>query len=241
MLFIVLKKNKETENIFSLILEKPKGFNFYPGQYIDIGLPVEDEFGNTRAFTISSSPTENFLMITPKIGVTPFKKFMEKLKKEDVITSSHPAGTFTLDESSPAVFIAGGIGITPFRSMIKYVLDMQISTPITLIYSVNGEFAFKNELDIWQKQLPNLTILYLDTSREDRLNQGSFLKLYPIPLGNAVAASSAYTLYPKNASSQASLIFYLAGSHSFVDNLENILLNLGIDQTNIRTDRFDGY
>lgn len=222
MLFIVLKKNKETENIFSLILEKPKNFNFYPGQYLDIELPVENRFDNTRAFTISSSPTEDFLMITSKIGVTPFKKLMNNLKKGDAITTSHPAGTFTLDESSPAVFIAGGIGITPFRSIIKYVLDKQILTQITLIYTNStDDFLFKKELDLWVKQIPSLQIIYHNSSKNGRLNKKAF-QLYPLP----------FTL---------EAIHYLAGSHSLVDNLEDILLNLGIDQTNIRTDRFDGY
>lgn len=221
MILKVIKNKKLGNNYFSLILEKPKGFNFYPGQYLDIELTVEDRFGNTRAFTISSSPTEDFLMITPQKGRTPFKKFMEKIKAGDTITASHPAGTFTLDESSPAVFIAGGIGITPFRSMIKYVLDKKISTPITLIYSSSGNFPFKDELDSWQKQLSNLTSHYVNTATNDRLNKKSF-RLLPIP-------------YPLNP------VFYLAGSHSLVNNLENILLNLGIDQTNIRTDKFDGY
>lgn len=228
MILKVIKNKKLGNNYFSLILEKPKGFNFYPGQYLDIELPVEDNppdgGGNTRAFTISSSPTEDFLMITPQKGKTPFKNFMEKIKTEDTITASHPAGTFTLDESSPAVFIAGGIGITPFRSIIKYVLDKKISTPITLIYSSSGNFPFKDELDSWQKQLPNLTIHYVNTATDDRLN-----------------IKGVFTLYPKNNNSQASLIFYLAGSHAMVNSIEAMLLKMGIDQTNIRTDKFDGY
>lgn len=220
MILKVIKNKKLGNNYFSLIIEKPKGFNFYPGQYLDIELPVEDKFGNTRAFTISSSPTEDFLIITPKKGKTSFKKFMEKIKAGDTITSSHPAGTFTLDESSPAVFIAGGIGITPFRSMIKYVLDKKIPTPIILIFSANNFFPFKEELDLWQNQLTSLNIYYLDTSKEGRLDRNKLLKtINNIP----------------------NTIYYLAGSHSLVDNLENILLNLKVDQTNIRTDRFDGY
>lgn len=229
MILRIIKNKKLGNNYFSLILEKPKGFDFYPGQYLDIELPVKDKFGKTRAFTIASSPTEDFLMITPQIGRTPFKKFMEKIKTGDTISASYPAGTFTLDESSPAFFIAGGIGITPFRSMVKYVLDRKISTPIILIYSSSKEFAFKKELDIWQKQLPNLTIHYLDTNKEDRLNRRKLLK----------AISDKQSLRSNDL--KLDTIYYLAGSHSLVDNLEDILLNLEIDQINIRTDRFDGY
>src|SRR5688572_14308982 len=135
MILKVADRKIESEKYFSLVLEKPDDFQYYPGQYLDIELDVKDKFGKTRAFTISSSPTENFLMITIKKGLTPFKKKLETLKKGDILLASHPAGTFTLDESEKAVFLAGGVGITPFRSMLRYVKDQRISTKIILIYS----------------------------------------------------------------------------------------------------------
>ena len=222
MILKIKNKKIENRNCFSLILEKPVGFNFYPGQYLDIKLPVanpngDTKSGDTRAFTISSSPTEDFLMVTPKKGISPFKKFMENLKAGDTVESSHPAGTFTLDESSPAVFLAGGIGITPFRSIIKYCVDEQISTLMTLIYSNSDEnFLFKEELENWQQYLPNLTIIYHNSSQNGHLTH-----LPP----------TTYHLP----------IYYLAGSHSFVNNMAQMLIDSGVDETNIRYDRFDGY
>lgn len=208
MILKVLRKKQETNNVFSLILEKPQDCKFYAGQYLDVEL-----INDTRAFTISSSPTENFLMITPKKGVSKFKRFMEKLKTGDTVNTSHSAGTFTLDQSMPAVFIAGGIGITPFRSMIKYALDKKLSTHIVLFYSSKGDFAFKNELTLWQKKLPNLNLYYLDTSKTGRL------KLKKI----------------------SNSIYYLAGPPKMVDDFAKKLLDLGVDEVNIRYDRFDGY
>lgn len=223
MILKVLKNKKELPNIFSLILEKPKGFNFYPGQYLDVELPVKDEYGKTRAFTISSSPTEGFLMITPKKGTTLFKKMLEKLTAGDTLKTSHPAGTFTLDESQPAVFIAGGIGITPFRSMLKWAVDQKIKTPITLIYSnSDNNFLFKKELNLWQKQLPNFKIHYIISSKVGRLNKEKLLQLVPSP----------YTLVP---------IYYLAGPPGLVYDLQKVLLDLGVDSSNIRIESFDGY
>lgn len=217
MLLKVLNKKIETSNCFSLILEKPKNFHFYPGQYLDIELPVKDKNGNTRAFTISSSPTEDFLMITPKIGVSQFKRKMEKIKVGDTIKTSHPAGTFTLDESTPAVFIAGGIGITPFRSIIKYALDHKLDTPITLLYyNSDDNFLFKDELNQWEKSLSNLRVIYVVTSREDHLTH-----LPP----------TTYHLP----------IYYLAGPPKMVDDFAKMLIDLGVEETNIRYDRFDGY
>ena len=213
----VLQKTTNGDSYFSLVFEKPAGFIYCPGQYLDSELPVKDPNGNTRAFTISASPTEDFLMLSTNYGSTPFKKALAKLKSGHKITASHPAGTFILDESSPAVLIAGGVGITPFRSMIKYAIENNIKTPITLLYSNSDEnFLFKKELEECRKLLPKLTIIYHNSTQNGRLNLDSrFLIL--------------------------DSIYYLAGPPSFVDDFGKILLELGVDETNIRYDRFDGY
>lgn len=203
-------------NSFSLILEKPRGFIFYAGQYLNMELD-----GDTRSFTISSSPTEDYLMITTKKSQSKFKKQLFLLKSGDSLSSSYPAGTFTLDEIEPAVFIAGGIGITPFRSMIKHAVDQKLTTPMTLIYSNSDDnFLFKNVLENWKKELSNLDIIYHNSSQNDHIDVAKILTI---------------------VGSLANSIYYLAGSHSFVNSMGKILLELGIDQINIRYDRFDGY
>jgi len=227
MILTITQVKKETKDTYSIIFEKPKNFQFYPGQYLDITLnlsfPRKRESIQSRIFSIASSPSEDFLMITYKLGITPYKKFIENLKPDDTVESSHPAGTVVIDDSSPIVMLAGGIGIAPHRSMIKWAVDRNLNLPITLIYSNSDEdFIYKKELDSWLKVYPKLTIHYIVTSQNGRLNQTKFTSLYPKP----------YTLNP---------IFYLAGPPAMVDEFENILLNLGVDSTNIRTDRFDGY
>lgn len=212
MLLKVKKIKKETKDVLSIIFEKPKGFKFYAGQYLDYELN-----GDTRAFTISSSPSEDFLMLSTKHGITLFKKDLAQLKTSMQISTSHPAGTFILDESTPAVFIAGGIGITPFRSMIKWAHDQKLKIPITLIYSNSDEnFLFKGELENWKQSLPNLTIFYHNSSQN-----GHLTKLPP----------TTYQIP----------IYYLAGPPKMVDSFEKMLLELVVDKTNIRYDRFDGY
>lgn len=214
----ITKIKPETDYALSLILEKPIGFHFYPGQYIDYELNAHDPSGNIRSFTISASPSEDFLMLTTKKGQSEFKKKLFTLKPNDEISASPPVGTFILDESSPAVFIAGGIGITPFRSMIKYAIDQKLSTPITLIYSNSDEnFIFKEELDNWQKLMPALKIIYHNSTR----------------LGHLINIDPSYLL--PNA------IYYLAGPPKFVDAMQKILLDMKTDETNIRSDYFDGY
>lgn len=221
MLLKISQINQLTPTVKSFIFKKPTQFFFYPGQYLDYQLKIADPQGNSRSFTISASPTEDFLMLTTRQGRSVFKQKLFSLKSGDSIESSHPAGTFILDESSPAVFIAGGIGITPFRSMIKYIVDQKLTTQITLIYSNSDpDFLFKKELEDWKKSLSNLTIIYHNSSLHGYLNKTK--------LHTAVG-------------SLVNNIFYLAGSPNFVNTMEKILKELGVDQTNIRYDRFDGY
>ncbi len=213
----LIDTNQITNNIYSLVFERPTNFQFYPGQYLDFKLDVVDPNGSTRAFTISSAPTENLLMITVKEGLSPFKSKLLSLRKNEVVEASHPAGTFCLDEKSPAVMIAGGIGITPFRSMLKYALDQGLKIPIALVYSnANKNFLFATELAAWEKEMPNLSIIYHNSSTSGHLSHKSLI------------------VNPKS-------IYYLAGSHSFVDAMEKVLLELGVDPIDIRFDRFDGY
>lgn len=220
MILKILEKKLETDQVFSLILEKPANFNFYPGQYLDIELAIQNNVTSDRIFTLSSSPTEDFLMITSKTGISNFKEVMSKLKPGDGISITHPIGTFILDESSPAVFLAGGIGITPFRSMIKYALDNHLLTHLTLIYSNSDDnFPFRKELDSWSGQLPNLIIYYIITNKEGRLDRQKLIK----------------------AKRDVSTIYYLAGPPTMVKRFEEILLDLKVDEVNIRYDSFDGY
>ncbi len=218
MLLKLLDKKVENEKVFSLVFEKPKNYFFYPGQYIDLKLPVKDKLGNSRTFSFSSSPTEKDLVLTLKKGVTPYKKYLENIKEGEEFETTHPIGTFTLDESSEAIFIAGGVGIAPFRSNIKFCLDQKLKTKITLIYSNSDEnFPFKDELDKWKENLPNLNIIYHNTSKLPRLTILDAKYLSP------------------------NIIYYLAGPPGLVYGMQEALLKQGIDLANIRIESFDGY
>lgn len=222
---IVTRLESEVDSAFSIVFAKPEGLHFYPGQYMDYELNVDDPSGNIRSFTISASPTEDYLMLTTKKGRTVFKDALLRLQTGDTIKTSPPIGTFILDETSPAVFIAGGVGITPFRSMIKYALDQKLITPITLIYTnSDDDFIFKDELNQWQKLMPNLRLIYHNSTIAGHLS-----KLPPITYNPALPAG------------RLSTIFYLAGPPKFVDHIQKILLDMKIDETSIRSDYFDGY
>lgn len=98
----LLKKKKEGKDIKSFIFEKPKGFNFKPGQFIYLTLPklfFDDQRGNTRHFTIASSPTEEYLMITTRIRKeSGYKRTLDKMQKGDLINYRGPFGDFIIEK-----------------------------------------------------------------------------------------------------------------------------------------------
>ena len=153
--------------------KQSQDLNYKAGQYATVDLETkEDPEGPLRSFTIASSPTEEgFILISTRIRDTPFKK---KLASLDVgtLNMTAPLGKFVLHEdySKIVVFLSGGIGVTPFRSMIKYATDTQLPMKITMFDSNRNQdnILFKDEIDEWASLNRNLKIIYtLDVSDND--------------------------------------------------------------------------
>jgi ferredoxin-NADP reductase len=149
------------------VFETNSPLHFKPGQYLEwtLGHDKTDNRGNRRYFTIASSPTEKDLRLGVKFyanGST-FKKALDKLQPGQTIIASQLAGEFVLpkNKEKKLVFIAGGIGITPFRSMIKYLIDMKEKRNIILIYSNRKDsgIAYKEILEEARRDL-NLKTIY---------------------------------------------------------------------------------
>src|SRR5436190_13886080 len=119
-----LKSREEVaEGTTAFHLEKPAGFQFKAGQYLNVTLidpPETDAEGNTRSFSIASAPFEADLVFASRMRDTAFKRILQTLTLRSEVRISGPFGSFTLhtDTFRPAVFLVGGIGITPFRSII---------------------------------------------------------------------------------------------------------------------------
>ena len=136
-----LKKEKVGENIFSFYFDTfATGFDFIPGQYIKIYLDITkvDDRGSSRYFTISSSPTDKgFITITTKIVKSSFKKALGNLRSGDLVKIFGPIGYFDFDikNKKNKLFLAGGMGITPYHSVLRYLNDKKLKIPIALIAS----------------------------------------------------------------------------------------------------------
>jgi ferredoxin-NADP reductase len=143
------------------------GFRYLSNQAIRLALPgVDDPWGAARAFSLSSSPSEpDQLSVTCKISDTPFKQALSRLTPGALAEVYGPLGSFLYDPDRPAVFLAGGIGITPFRGMLRYAADSKSTSERRLLYSarVPEELVFRGELDELARESPNLQVRYTIT------------------------------------------------------------------------------
>ena len=140
--------------------------------FFDIGGVSNDPKGPIRHFTIASSPTEDFIMISTRIRDTPYKKRLSSLEEGVKVKVRGPEGKFVLHEdySKAPVLLSGGIGVTPFRSMIKYATDNELPLKINMFDSNRDQanILYKNEFDECLKTNKNLKIIYTITAAEEQ-------------------------------------------------------------------------
>ena len=160
--------------------ESVETLNYAAGQYayFDIGGVNNDPKGPIRHFTISSSPTESFIMISTRIRDSPYKQRLSSLEEGVKVKVRGPEGKFVLHEdySKPAVFLSGGIGVTPFRSMIKYATDKQVPVKIIMFDSNRNEqnILYKNEFNEWVHTNKNLKIVFAITDEDGEKQSSTF-------------------------------------------------------------------
>lgn len=212
-------------------------FAYIPGQYMEWTLPHidTDSRGNRRYFTLASSPTEQDLRIGVKFYKqgSSYKDELIKINRESPIVAAQVTGDFVLpkDPKQKLVFIAGGIGITPFRSMIKYLLDIKEPRPITLLYSAKttSDFAYKDVFEQARLEL-DLNTLYVVT------NQASSNSHEHIRSGR-INTEMIKTEIPDFQDR----VFYISGTQSMVKTMKALLYNLGVPSHQVKVDYFSGY
>ncbi len=222
---MTLKKKTEIgPEIYEFEFKSDQKFDYQPGQYMEWTLanPKPDSRGIRRFFTLASSPTEDVLRLGVKMypnGST-FKQSLKNLPIGSQISANQLSGEFTLpkDQNQKLAFIAGGIGITPFRSMVKYLFDSSQKRDIVLFYSVKNksEAVF---MDVFKQanKLGVKTVL-IETESGQNLSEEKIKREAP-------------DFKERN--------FYLSGPHGMVTSFEKILNGMGVVGT--KTDFFPGY
>jgi glycine betaine catabolism B len=223
--------------------------------FFDIGGVYNDPKGPIRHFTISSSPTENFIMFSTRIRDSPYKKRLSTLEQGSAVKVRGPEGQFVLhdDYSKPAVFLSGGIGVTPFRSMIKYATDKQLPLKITMFDSNRNRqnILYKDEFDKWAAQNQNLKIVYTITEEEKGTEQEQH-RMADVS-GNATETKGNWswergridrTMIERHLSKEeiSNAIFYICGPPGMINALEGLLQKqFQIQEGRIKVEEFTGY
>jgi ferredoxin-NADP reductase len=234
----VLANRKEiAEGTMAFHFERPAGFEFKAGQSLDLSLvnpPETDAEGNTRAFSIASAPFESDLMIATRMRDTAFKRVLRKAPLHVEVKIEGPSGSFVLHRKAdkPAVFLAGGIGITPFLSIIRQATHDRTPHQIYLFYSNRRpeDGAFLELLTQAAAQNPNFhhiaTMTEMSKSRREWTGETGFINK---------------DMLAKYVASLQSPIYYLAGPTNMVAAMRQMLTDAGVDEDDIRTEEFSGY
>ncbi|WP_107852173.1 ferredoxin--NADP reductase [Oceanimonas marisflavi] len=231
---IILKRSEPVaDGTLALYFDKPDGFSFRAGQCVRLVLkepPETDDEGNGRILSLASAPAESELMVATRLRDTAFKRVLKGLEPGAELTLKGPYGDFVLPAASdvPVVFITGGIGITPVRSMLLQALDEGSSCPITLFYANRslGDAAFLFELQqacAGRSNCELVTIMTQDTGWQGE--QGH--------LDEAMLRRHVVNL-------QAPL-YYLDGPPGLVSAMRSVLAGAGVPEDRVRTEEFAGY
>ncbi len=235
----LLDRREVAENTMAFRFARPAGWVFKAGQSMDLTLlnPAEsDAEGNTRAFSIASAPHEPDLTIATRMRDSAFKRVLKNLPPGTEVRIEGPFGDFRLHNKAarPAVILAGGIGITPFRSMVVEAAHERLPHRIYLFYSNRRpeDAPFLEELDTFQQRNPNYKLIATMTHMRDsrRRWDGETSPINMEMLDRHI---------PGRAESEP--IYYIAGPPRMVQGLYGMLTAGGVDSDDIRTEEFPGY
>ncbi|MBN1298724.1 MAG: FAD-dependent oxidoreductase, partial [Actinobacteria bacterium] len=227
MILTFIEKIERTSDCFSFFFQPPKKLEWIAGQYMQFTLAHDepDDRGVSRFFTISSAPHEEIIMITTRFAghtSSTFKKALMSLERGQNISAFEPQGEFVLnDKDKNYIFVAGGIGITPFRSILADLEYKKMSgkVQIQLLYSNrDNEIVFKDEIDNLAVSYNSFKVRYI---------------IYP-EICDIGLIRVAVPFYREKT-------YYISGPPGLVKSVEEQLLADGIRQEEIMLDYFPGY
>ncbi len=230
------ERRSETSDVISFIFDlRGQSFDFQPGQYVFYELDqlaFPDERGKRRHFTISNSPTEKgIVMFTTKIRGSGFKETLRQAPLGYELTVETPRGHFVMPEGETRrhVFIAGGIGITPYRSILRYAMDTDSPVNATTFYlnRSSGDIVFREELETIASQMPTFSLVHV-LSEPEMGWTGEVGRL-------TEALIQRYVSEPQGA------LWWISGPPPMVNAYKQLLAQMGMPEEDVRIDSFTGY
>jgi len=217
-------------NVKSFRLEISEILDFKAGQFLSVSIGGDPAL--KRYLSISSSPTEKcYLEFTKKLTESNFSKALDNLKAKDELTIQYPFGKFVLDGLSPKIaFLSGGIGITPIRSICKYIVDKNLGIDVVLVYSNRTvrDIVFKDDFQTMQRDYPLLRVAHVLCETEPGFK-------CTVGLIDKNIVKNEIPDYKERK-------FYLCGPVQMVEAMHKILaVELGLVEEKIVMENFQGY
>ncbi|HVC18888.1 MAG TPA: FAD-dependent oxidoreductase [Vicinamibacterales bacterium] len=234
----LVKRFEPATGTGAFVVEPGEGrLTFKAGQTCDLLIPAplhEDEKGAVRTFSIASSPADPRLMFATRLTGSAFKRSLMEMPLGTEVDLDGPCGSFTLHQnaSKAAVFLAGGIGITPFRSIIQDAVERKLPHDLTLVYSnrTAAASAFMADLTGWAREHPRFHLLA--TITEPAPGE---------PWEHLTGLVDAAFITNHVRVDLRTAIFYVAGPGVFVKAMSEALSSAGADPDNVRAEEFAGY
>jgi ferredoxin-NADP reductase len=233
----LIRREEVAEGTMAFHFEKPSGFSFRAGQFADVTLadpPETDAKGNTRTFSIACPPFANELVFTTRMRNTAFKRSLKTVPLATGVKIGSAAGSFTLHKNpaKPAVFLAGGIGITPFFSIVRQADRDRLPQKIYLFYSNRRpeDAAFLDTLQTLETTNPNFhlicTMTEMSKSKKEWKGETALIDKEMLSRHLAILQGP---------------IYYIAGPPAMVAAMRQTLVKAGVDEDDIRAEEFSGY
>jgi ferredoxin-NADP reductase len=225
MQLTLAEKKREAADVTSFLFRSDTPLTWRAGHFLRYALPHPgaDDRKTTRYFTIASAPFEGIIMLTTRFASekgSTFKQALQRLPIGATIEVGQPAGDFVVDDpTAEHVFVAGGIGMTPYRAMLLDLDHRGVSIRGALLYANRTpEFVYKDEIEALAKKRPGLTVHYFVSP--ERISENAIRKAIPEP---------------------ERAIFYLSGPEPMVEATDGMVADMGIPGDRIKRDYFPGY
>lgn len=209
-------------------LELPQPMPFKPGQFVMVAF---DGIGS-KAMSMASSPTRPFMELLAEMSESAYKKRWAEVREGDFVTIVGPYGVFTLNESEQKIgFVAGGIGITPFKSMLEYVQDKKLETDVVLLYSNKTPelIACKKELDELAAANPRMRVVYTITRPDESTTQWSGL-----------TGRINLEMIEQTVPDWRERLWYVCAGDAMVKDMCALLEGAGLEKKRVRREVFTG-
>ena len=225
----LLERIPRVEGVKTFRFERIKKYEFTAGQWFVLTIPEDDGY-LTKHFTHSSSPTEGYIELTTRLTGSHFKNTLDALPVGTEVEIEGPFGSFTLSEGAEQVaFLTGGIGITPVRSILRFMTDTGDQRHVTVFYGNRDSesIVFRSELEDFAAHLPNLKVVHvLSDPQSDWEGYRGYVRgeILEEELGEADGR-----------------IYYISGPPAMVTSMKDLLKERGVGRREMVLENFEGY